>query len=821
VRGSPWILALALCLLTDGARAFVWPNAVERIEKQLHSSDPAARREAAAQLGELPVAVARRLIPAALDDPEDEVRLAAAEAAVALRLPGVSERVIPWLSATDRRMRLAAAELLALYPTARATATLGRVLGDPDQEVRIAAATALGASGDPAAAMPLLGHLDDTVPEVQARVVGALARLGDPSAVVPLIGKVQHPRPTVRLAVVQALGKLGDARAASALVLALRDTQGSVRVAALVALGQLRASEATAPIAALLVDQQDEEVREAALRALARIGTPEALQALLKALETDDPDREDSPVRAALHDVGRPVVARLVECLVGQPSATLADSCALALGELEVPEAPAAIVDALRRGVVRPQAALRALAACGSAQSLSTVLEYLSDPEPRTRRAAIDAATQLLDPHHPDGRATDPIRRALEASGIGAAERAALVSLLGRTGSPRAAKVLAPIAAEADDVMVRVAAIEALGLIGPAGQDRALIEALDADEASVRWAAAVALRRSASGAAARALLDRLEREAERDRAATAIALGGALSRCGDGRMLSRAFRLLQRSSGAERDALIEAVGLVPGADSSTRLLRHAAGRAPLGDRAKVAEVLASDPEAVAGLERLARDVDGSVRANAVWSLGAVGGQAETAKVTAALQDRDVAVAGNAAAALGRIGARTHTKVGPELCRALGDPRSYVRANALLGLAVAQERCGSGDEVRRLLQNDPAPIVRRAAARLLHATATPPVDLDRRALERCTDEDPDGSVAAACSSAPAPLVPETDPLVVYVVPIGEASPVPRAPFALVHADGLMRLGVTDRRGALFEPAAPRGEVTLEVPAPLAR
>ena len=45
--------------------------------------------------------------------------------------------------------------------------------------------------------------------------------------------------------------------------------------------------------------------------------------------------------------------------------------------------------------------------------------------------------------------------------------------------------------------------------------------------------------------------------------------------------------------------------------------------------------------------------------------------------------------------------------------------------------------------------------------------------------------------------------------------------PRAPFALVLPDGLMRLGVTDRRGALFEQAAPRGEVMLEVPAPLAR
>jgi hypothetical protein len=44
---------------------------------------------------------------------------------------------------------------------------------------------------------------------------------------------------------------------------------------------------------------------------------------------------------------------------------------------------------------------------------------------------------------------------------------------------------------------------------------------------------------------------------------------------------------------------------------------------------------------------------------------------------------------------------------------------------------------------------------------------------------------------------------------------------RAPFALVLADGLMRLGVADRRGELFEREAPTGELTLTIPAPLVR
>jgi hypothetical protein len=43
----------------------------------------------------------------------------------------------------------------------------------------------------------------------------------------------------------------------------------------------------------------------------------------------------------------------------------------------------------------------------------------------------------------------------------------------------------------------------------------------------------------------------------------------------------------------------------------------------------------------------------------------------------------------------------------------------------------------------------------------------------------------------------------------------------APFALVRADRLLRLGLADRRRGLFEADAPRGTIRLAVPAPLAR
>ncbi len=813
------VLASAL-LVAAPAAGFVWPNTVVRVEKQLKSHDVAVRRQAAARLVELPAAVARKLVPAALEDADAEVRLSAAEVALQLRMHGVGRRVVSWLNDPERRIRLSAAQVLEVSPVPRAVAPLGRVLGDPDPAVREAAARALGASGSKDAVMPLLGHLDDTTPKVRRAVIRALARLGDRQAVVPLIGKIQDSRALVRRSVARALGELGDPRASSALVLALRDNDESVRIAALVALGQLHDKQATLAIVSLLNDDPREPVRAAALGALARIPSPEGLEALVAALGSDDPDSPSSPVRSALAEVGDRAVPRLLQCLVGQPSSRLADGCALALGQIGSSKAAKAIESALRRGVVRPRAALRALSMLHEPASLPTVLEHLADPDPTVRRAAIDATAALLDPHKPDGRAVEPIARALDAARSSKAERVALALLLGRTGSPRAAKVLIPIAQDADDGRLRIAAIQALGMLGPAGQDKALLSALGDEDGGIRLAAAVALERSASGASARVLLDRLERSASQDRRALAIALSGALARSKNPRDAERAERFMQSSRGGERDAMIEALGRIPGARGSSRLVAMAGKDASVADRAKLAEALASHPEAAGELRRLAVDVDGSVRANAVWALGAVGTAADLGALEHALSDRDVAVAGDAAAALGRIAARTH-HAEPALCKALDDARSYVRANALAALRVAGQRCGDGMRARRLLVDDRSAVARAAAAALIGGVPSKrPLD-DEHALARCAQDDTNGRVAVQCAHPPKLPSAGTEPVSVYVVPMGSSEPAPRAPFALVLADGLMRLGLTDRRGEVFEIDAPRGYVSLAVPAPLAR
>jgi hypothetical protein len=112
----------------------------------------------------------------------------------------------------------------------------------------------------------------------------------------------------------------------------------------------------------------------------------------------------------------------------------------------------------------------------------------------------------------------------------------------------------------------------------------------------------------------------------------------------------------------------------------------------------------------------------------------------------------------------------------------------------------------------------------AAADLLQQRVATASDGDpgdhRRALDRCALEDKHAAVARHCRAG-RPVVKDADDLMVFVVPHAGTQPVARASFALVRPDGALRLGVADRRGALFERRCPRGSVQLAVPAPLAQ
>ena len=122
-------------------------------------------------------------------------------------------------------------------------------------------------------------------------------------------------------------------------------------------------------------------------------------------------------------------------------------------------------------------------------------------------------------------------------------------------------------------------------------------------------------------------------------------------------------------------------------------------------------------------------------------------------------------------------------------------------------------CGDGRAERQLLVDDPSELVRANAARMLLASDHSADD--RIALDRCVASDRSTEVAQRCR--PLPAAPSRGaPSAVTVFVIGEgATPTarPHANYLLQYADGVLRAGTADRRGATFDPVAPAGEIAL--------
>ncbi|HWZ90624.1 MAG TPA: HEAT repeat domain-containing protein, partial [Polyangiaceae bacterium] len=306
------------------------------------------------------------------------------------------------------------------------------------------------------------------------------------------------------------------------------------------------------------------------------------------------------------------------------------------------------------------------------------------------------------------------------------------------------------------------------------------------------------------------LLARLEKSSDQDRRVLTLALGGLASHTQDPQVAARLEKMLESAQGAERDSLLELLGRVPTPAAVSALARVVERSRLAADRAKFAEALAAHPAERARLIPLLADASAPVRANAAWSLGEVGVATDAAPLERALGDADSNVAGNALEALARIAARNKSHVAAQACPRIAEPRPLLRALALRALRVTGERCEHAEELNAL-SRDRSDFVRQSAAALLRDV--PRGRRDSEALARARDRDPSGAVATECE-APSPAPPDSvDPTVIVVIPAGADVPEPAQPFALLRADGLVRLGVSDRRGQLFEVAAPHGQLSL--------
>lgn len=228
--------------------------------------------------------------------------------------------------------RCRAARALGRIGYEGAVAPLIASLLDEDEDVRADAAEALGRLGDRRGGEPLAQSLaEDPCGDVKVNAVEALGRLGDTSAVQllrrlvrgrdesvawdeeELLGAGWDDWLDVQAKAIQALGDMGAAEAVPDIVAALDDEMGQdLSEAGMHALARL--GEVGIPALANYLQAQDERLRRRAVRALSEAGSGPARDALAGALSDESPNVRLGAIRGlAARDPADPRLAPLFD----------------------------------------------------------------------------------------------------------------------------------------------------------------------------------------------------------------------------------------------------------------------------------------------------------------------------------------------------------------------------------------------------------------------------------------------------------------------------------------------------------------------------
>ena len=409
---------------------------------------------------------------------------------------------------------------------------------------------------------------------------------------------------------------------------------------------------------------EDSDVREVALRALARIADPRAVEPLIKALE-------DAEVWLA---------PRIADILARHGEAVVAP-----------------LIAVLDEGKHRPARAWAAnvLGEVGAQRAFPSVVRLLDDPEDEVRAKAATALGRMGD-RRAVGYLVDHL-----LSDSAPFVRARISAALGQLGGPEVIERL--VRALGDPAWwVRMRTVEALEHVGGVAEGPLLI-ALDDSDPEIRIRAAVALERLG-------VPDNLVRMIEiGERVPDAMQTMVKFAAAGPREFLSE---LTQHDSRQVRSALVTAAERSGRRDLADDLVRMATKDSEAALRGQALTALRSlgiRDALPAALSALA-DEDQQVRAAAVEFVGAFGSADILGLLHAQTADTDPHVRAASMRALGRLGAPVGEA---DVGRLLHDPDWTVREAAVMTATDASLRSLLPDLLTLLGDTDPR--VRRRAA----------------------------------------------------------------------------------------------------------
>jgi HEAT repeat protein len=383
---------------------------------------------------------------------------------------------------------------------------------------------------------------------------------------------------------------------------------------------------------------EDVDVREIALRALARIADPQAVGPLIAALANADPW----------------LAPRIADILARH-------------GDVVIDPLLGLLTDA-RQHPARAWAA-NVLGEVGAQRAFAVLVRCLDDPDDEVRAKSATALGRLGDrraiPPLLDHLLTDPAPFV----------RVRIASTLGDFGGPDVVDRL--VRALGDPAWwVRMRGVEALEQIGPAAEGPLLV-ALDDPDPEIRKRAAASLERLGVPAG---LLHSIERDDQPEEPSRALVrLASASSR----ELLAE---LLLHPSARVRGLVTTAVRESGRSDLVPEIARVAAEDPEPRLRADAFDTLARlrARGAVRSAVKGAADPDPAVRAAAIRLLGEIGDHAAVDLLRDQTGDPEPAIRAAAVGALAKIGGRAAQ---PDFLRLLDDPDPKVREAAIYGLAV--------------------------------------------------------------------------------------------------------------------------------------
>jgi HEAT repeat protein len=630
-------------------------DAERELARALQDPDAATREAAAARLAKAEHLEDPRAFASALRDDDWRVRRAAVEGLTRHADRETLAHLLTVLRTEHRDFNVLSSALqLFAASDVDVTSSLIALLDDPDTDLRIQAALALGEQEHPGGAEALIRALNDPDTNVRFHAIEALGRLRAGEAIDALAAIAESGDFFLAFPAIEALARIGDGRVSPRLVPLLESAELRDPVAG--ALGELGDTDAVDPLVKAL---NTSSATMSIVRALARLH-----------------DRYDTQFAAGSYIVElfqqslTPAGAQRILDLVPSVAAEDARSLVLVLGWLRGAAVERALTRLLGRAQVRSEA-IEAIVRQG-AGIIDLLIEQLDDADEETRIAAITALGSIGN-----RRATEALSRALsEDRRIAVAAAGALASIGDRDAFEPLLALL-----RHSDVVVRMAAVAALNSIGHPDMAGRVEHLLQSPDATVRESA---VRIAGYFGYSRCLPLLLERCSDADESVRKAALE-QLPHLDDARALAILARAIHKDTAPARASAAQALGRLDD-PSALALLLEAAGDDDAWVRYFAARAIGrhGGDEAIGCLARLAKnDRAMQVRIAAIEALGAIGSAEALEALLPYAADVNEEIA---AAALRAIGHAESDIAMEALARGLRSGSVQLRLAAVDGLA---------------------------------------------------------------------------------------------------------------------------------------